>query len=87
MSNLINCPTCDHAVSSDAQSCPGCGHKLNDSFFEGLFKNTIFIVLGIVGIIAGVGMGGGMTSAIVGGVIGVIGVLAWIWFSTDTSEG
>ncbi|RZA25382.1 MAG: zinc ribbon domain-containing protein [Proteobacteria bacterium] len=28
---LMQCPECNHSVSTQAASCPGCGHPINDT--------------------------------------------------------
>jgi len=42
MSQLINCPSCGHQVSKEAQACPSCGHKLNSSFIEKAIEVAIY---------------------------------------------
>jgi len=47
---LINCPECNHEVSSTTKICPNCGYQLNKpkrSFMGKLFK-WIFIIFNLL---------------------------------------
>jgi len=67
MSYLTNCPTCNHEVSSDAQSCPNCGHVLNDK---------PDVVGGIINVLAVLFIGGYFLSALLAyGVVGAVGAV------------
>jgi hypothetical protein len=42
--NLTNCPACNHAVSSEANKCPGCGQPLR-RWARGLYVVKLIIAL------------------------------------------
>ena len=54
MANLMPCPSCGQEVSSQAATCPKCGHPLRSAPSPFGKRNTIILVSIIVGIILAV---------------------------------
>ncbi len=49
MSNLKNCPSCNHEVSKSAKTCPNCGKKLKMGIFKkGLIAVILLIVIAVI---------------------------------------
>lgn len=46
--HLIECPACNHHISSEAQACPQCGHPHTRRFSEGIPIISGFTLLGAV---------------------------------------
>lgn len=47
---LMNCPECEHELSSKAASCPRCGHPLNPK--RGCLSKFLWLVGGAVALVA-----------------------------------
>ena len=39
--SLIDCPACNHRVSSMAKACPQCGHPIDNTSFAQRIKETV----------------------------------------------
>ena len=48
MSYIKNCPTCNKPVSSDAESCPHCGHRLKAKE-QSAVGILAAVILGLIG--------------------------------------
>lgn len=85
MSNLIDCPECEHKISAKARSCPYCGRPIkakdrpHKKMTSGLLISVLFVSFIFFGIIALIGL---MINAgiFIGAILGFI-LISWFLVS------